>query len=389
MGKYVHRVIPFESCEISSIESWLEDMEKKGLRLAEGGGRFAKFLRAEPGNARYGAEYVDVSGGVPAEETRELYSSLGWEYVDSMAGDLFIYRAEDSAAPPLHNDYAGLEKPMRHMRQKQLALGWVFLLMGVFQSVGSAAMGLLTGRGLDYWALLEYGTGRTVFSVLLTVLLLAIAVIHFRRAALAKGIIIRGELPPPTAGSRRRCVAAGLLLPLSLVCALSWFALKLDRPGVHRGLEVEEGQVFPFPLLCEVSPEAGLALAAAAASGDHHTFSNTYYTERDILSPEIVSLWQELEGDSHLRYRVEYYRTRSPWIAEELGRDLLAVSTGYGSWTDEELEVPGADSASYHREAGGTALLLLRSGERVECVSCVGELDLRKAIPIFMEYLAR
>ena len=48
MSKFVKRVIPFESCDIPAIQSWLEDMAEKGLFFKECGVFFAKFEKGEP-----------------------------------------------------------------------------------------------------------------------------------------------------------------------------------------------------------------------------------------------------------------------------------------------------------------------------------------------------
>jgi len=116
MGKreFVKKIVPFESCDIPAIESWLDDMAKKGLFFQEYGVRRAKFAVSEPGNdTRYRVEYSDVYGMRPTDEKKELYRSCGWEYVDTLFGDLYVFRSDDPDTVELHTEPASISGPLK------------------------------------------------------------------------------------------------------------------------------------------------------------------------------------------------------------------------------------------------------------------------------------
>ena len=48
MSNYIRKLIPFESCDIPAIQSWLEDMAKQGLFYRSCGFIFARFAKGSP-----------------------------------------------------------------------------------------------------------------------------------------------------------------------------------------------------------------------------------------------------------------------------------------------------------------------------------------------------
>lgn len=87
MSKFVKRVIPFESCDIPAIQSWLEDMAEKGLFFKECGVFFAKFEKGEPKDMRYRLDFCDVVACDIPEEKKELYERSGWNVVGDFKND--------------------------------------------------------------------------------------------------------------------------------------------------------------------------------------------------------------------------------------------------------------------------------------------------------------
>ena len=53
MSKFVKKLIPFESCDIPAIQSWLEDMAAQGLFYVDCGFFCARFEKGEPKKRRY------------------------------------------------------------------------------------------------------------------------------------------------------------------------------------------------------------------------------------------------------------------------------------------------------------------------------------------------
>ena len=55
MSKFVKKLIPFESCDIPAIQSWLEDMAEQGLFYVDCGFFCARFKKGEPKKLRSGS----------------------------------------------------------------------------------------------------------------------------------------------------------------------------------------------------------------------------------------------------------------------------------------------------------------------------------------------
>ena len=84
MSKFVKKLIPFESCDIPAIQSWLEDMAAQGLFYVDCGFFCARFEKGEPKKLRYRLDFCDVSLGKIPEEKAELYEAArGVSWVNS------------------------------------------------------------------------------------------------------------------------------------------------------------------------------------------------------------------------------------------------------------------------------------------------------------------
>ena len=103
--KHVHRLTPVSAFDVPGIESWLQDMSARGLRLIRFRPLFCTFERCEPEDRRYRVEACPhiFSGEVPAS-MKELYEEFGWEYTDAVGGGLQIFTTTDPNAPEPTSD---------------------------------------------------------------------------------------------------------------------------------------------------------------------------------------------------------------------------------------------------------------------------------------------
>lgn len=102
MSNFVKRLIPFESCDIPAIQSWLEDMAAQGLFYVDCGFFCARFERGEPKKQRYRLDFCDVSLGKIPEEKAEIYERSSWRVVGELKNDLVVPRP----TTPMHLRYS-------------------------------------------------------------------------------------------------------------------------------------------------------------------------------------------------------------------------------------------------------------------------------------------
>lgn len=102
MSKFVKKLIPFESCDIPAIQSWLEDMAAQGLFYVDCGFFCARFEKGEPKKLRYRLDFCDVSLGKIPEEKAELYERSSWRVVGELKTTLSCSRP----TTPTHPKYS-------------------------------------------------------------------------------------------------------------------------------------------------------------------------------------------------------------------------------------------------------------------------------------------
>ena len=78
--KRVYKLTPVREYDIAGVESWLEDMARRGLYLKKFRPLFCTFERGEPGEVRYRLEpHRRVLDDELPQSMLELYEQFGWE----------------------------------------------------------------------------------------------------------------------------------------------------------------------------------------------------------------------------------------------------------------------------------------------------------------------
>ena len=250
MGKFVRRVIPFESCDIPAIQSWLEDMAEKGLLFRECGMFFARFEKAEPRNMRYRLDFCDVVACDIPEEKKELYEQSGWNVVGDFKNDCVVICTDDPDAPEIYTDPELLIKPLKSIISKYriyLAALCVMLLAAL------AHCGLPDAvRVIRFLCNIT----KPFFAAALILLALLIVEIIFGAArliklkAMARRIKNGADIPSGEKGAFRRVVGK-VLIPLAIPITVAWTAFML-LPGSTGDSteEITDFSALPFPT-CE------------------------------------------------------------------------------------------------------------------------------------------
>ena len=124
------RLISTEIWEPRGFETYLEEMEAPGLRLAKAGGWLLYFDRAQPRQMRYRVEYIRH----PSEVQLALYADCGWEHVAQTNREVQIFRVSvDAGIPELHTERETERAMYRHISRAAMRNAlWTLFLVALF-----------------------------------------------------------------------------------------------------------------------------------------------------------------------------------------------------------------------------------------------------------------
>lgn len=151
--KRVHKITPVSLYDIRGLESWLEDMAKRGLFLKKLRPAFSAFEREQARSLRCRVEPCRRSLGDEAPQAMlDLYQDFGWTFVCDTP-ELLIFATQDPDAPEPHSDpvlQGGLWKKLYRSRRRNffvqlaLTLFLVFWVPFMFFCDGTPVLTLLT-----------------------------------------------------------------------------------------------------------------------------------------------------------------------------------------------------------------------------------------------------
>lgn len=309
MSKFVRRVIPFESCDIPAIQSWLEDMAKKGLLFRECGVFFARFEKAEPRNVRYRLDFCDVVACDIPEEKKELYERSGWNVVGDFKNDCVVICTDDPDAPEIYTDCELLAKPLKSIISKYriyLAALCVMLLTALAHCGLPNAVRVI--RFLGY-------IPKPFFAAVLILLALLIGEIIFRAArliklkAMARRIKNGADIPNGEKGGFSRAVGK-VLIPLAIPITVAWAAfVLLPDNAADSDAEITDFSALPFPTCEDLGWKCDEQRSSAYGS--------------DSVDSTIVNKRYFLSQNGDVNFRTEYVDMNSEHAAKLLSEDKI------------------------------------------------------------------
>lgn len=98
------KLLPESIYNTPAIEAWLSDQARRGRWVRRFSGYKAVFQEGAPGECRFRLEPRMDRPETPDGETLALYNDMGWEYVTSYGGELYLWRAARPDARELHTD---------------------------------------------------------------------------------------------------------------------------------------------------------------------------------------------------------------------------------------------------------------------------------------------
>lgn len=309
MSKFVKRVIPFESCDIPAIQSWLEDMAEKGLFFKECGVFFAKFEKGEPKDMRYRLDFCDVVACDIPEEKKELYERSGWNVVGDFKNDCVVICTENPDAPEIYTDCELLVKPLKNIMLKYriyVAALCVMLLTALVHCGLPDAV-----RVIRFLCDIT----KPFFAAALILLALLIGEMVFGAArliklkAMAKRIKNGADIPNGEKGGFSRAVGK-VLIPLAIPITVAWAAfMLLPDSAADSDAEITDFSALPFPTCEDLGWKCDEQRSSAYGS--------------DSVDSPIVNKRYFLSQNGDVNFQTEYVDMNSEHAAKLLSEDKI------------------------------------------------------------------
>lgn len=121
------KLAPFSIYDVAAQQAWMEDQAARGYFLDGRGRWFATFTKGKPKVVRYRMEPAGRKEDIPDLERREVYRSLGWDYVCTVGGTFYVWRCDDPNAPELNTDpvvQASAYDRLFHRLRRHVCSGW-------------------------------------------------------------------------------------------------------------------------------------------------------------------------------------------------------------------------------------------------------------------------
>lgn len=388
MSKTVRKFTPMDPYDCIALESWLEDMARKGLILQKFRPLFCTFERGEPAGLRYRVEPWRRSWDEdPPQAMLDLYEELGWEQAGQAGRDFLLFSARDPAAPEPHTDP---ETQLSQWRRVRRSLLWNALWTAVLLVPALAdAARILWQEGRPIRNLLTAPTPLLLLLLCVFPFLIAENLRQARQLTtiiqqLQEGVPLehRAMYPRRRLSGLAGFVGAVALLAALLVC--QWVFPFAGGPA--RNLEGLEDFV---PLTLS-------ALEPTPYREDHFVMEGTdwaNFCDRDRYPLcwtywDVVQYGSRGEFDDPLRLEINWYDPLIGPLAAPLARESLlhyispegkesSAGPGEGTWTVTERVMDGVDYLAAARQGeDGLQIAAVAARGRAAVVRYTGTGDL-------------
>ncbi|SEW33713.1 DUF2812 domain-containing protein [[Clostridium] fimetarium] len=347
--KLVYRLAPCPYYDIEGTESWLGSMAEKGFVLSKNGffSGFAIFEKREPCTFLYRLEVVckitsmwDDNSGEPSDEAVELRESCGWKYLTTRK-QFNIFYSENTEVRELNIDTEAqaivLIKIRKKMRNSFISSILFLIIYPLIISYGSV-----------FLCAIEIGTWLLLWGTLLIMWALCDSIVRLIQLRKLQRKMHKGQ----SLEHRKNWKISALAYYLrKIVCTISIFAYvgclihvwSLDMDDTKVQQLTDYSDTIPFATMENFAPGGEFVRV-------DNRFDNTIEVKSDWLAPTYIHLFESANFQSRDgRFIdggiiVDYYKTISPWVANELAhemwrQDKLSKFKYYESFTLPELNV--------------------------------------------------
>ena len=381
----VCKITPVSVYDVRGLESWLEDMARRGLFLKRLRPAFSTFQRGPAQPLRYRVEPCRrIMDDTPPQAMLDLYQDFGWDFVCDANSELLVFSTQDPEAPEPHSDpelQGALWKKLYRSKRR----GFLFIL-----AVTLALLVLLPvflfGKGAPTLTLLT--TTAPILIVYLVFFLVTLP--GYWAEAQRLGLIVKQleegvPLDHRSAYPRRRwSEIATLVTTLVLFAAVITVQniLPLTGGGVR---PLEDLTAFPALSLAEVEGEGYVPDIFVMEGRDYANFCEPSHYLLCWNQWDVVQTG-DIEPEGWVRMEINWYDLPAPlsFLSAPLARELLDSAMGLdqdiwwtdnagAAWTVEYIPHPEAGFlAAARREDGGFQVAAVSMGDRAAVVRYTG-----------------
>ena len=381
----VCKITPVSVYDVRGLESWLEDMARRGLFLKRLRPAFSTFQRGPAQPLRYRVEPCRrIMDDTPPQAMLDLYQDFGWHFVCDANSELLVFSTRDPEAPEPHSDpelQGALWKKLYHSKRR----GFLFIL-----AVTLALLVLLPvflfGKGAPTLTLLT--TTAPILIVYLVFFLVTLP--GYWAEAQRLGLIVKQleegvPLDHRSAYPRRRwSEIATLVTTLVLFAAVITVQniLPLTGGGVR---PLEDLTAFPALSLAEVEGEGYVPDIFVMEGRDYANFCEPSHYLLCWNQWDVVQTG-DIEPEGWVRMEINWYDLPAPlsFLSAPLARELLDSAMGLDQdiwWTDNAgaawtveytPHLEAGFLAAARREDGGFQVAAVSMGDRAAVVRYTG-----------------
>ncbi|MBE6955514.1 MAG: DUF2812 domain-containing protein [Ruminococcaceae bacterium] len=377
---------PFEVSDYISRERWLEERAAKGWKLVRYTGRFPRFEKTTPFKARYRLDYHHDKN--MDDEQIALYEAAGWEFVDTLGEQFYIFTTTDPNAEELHTDPEMQAYSLKKLLRTHV-VNMIFAVLFAAFYIGLMLL-IFTKNKQPLTELLRIGPGFLLAFLLSLVLLLYLAFSQGTRFTRIWRQLHSSDAFPSPVNYHKAAWREGITSVFVLIILVNMlFGRFLLFPKAAKIEIADYTEPLPFLQLHEIEPSENFRYAYSKI--DDTNWANQLETSSTLFAPKILKARQysnlpstEAARDSYLC--TEFFTVRYEAWAAQVVDELRANAEHSFAYRWTTLSVPGTDEAYYYadgitiaedidyiiRSAGdlmfqndGYQFLFLRSGNQV------------------------
>ena len=381
----VCKITPVSVYDVRGLESWLEDMARRGLFLKRLRSTFSTFQRGPAQPLRYRVEPCRrIMDDTPPQAMLDLYQDFGWDFVCDANSELLVFSTQDPEAPEPHSDpelQGALWKKLYRSKRR----GFLFILVVTLALLVLLPV-FLFGKGAPTLTLLT--TTAPILIVYLVFFLVTLP--GYWAEAQRLGLIVKQleegvPLDHRSAYPRRRwSEIATLVTTLVLFAAVITVQniLPLTGGGVR---PLEDLTAFPALSLAEVEGEGYVPDIFVMEGRDYANFCEPSHYLLCWNQWDVVQTG-DIEPEGWVRMEINWYGLPAPlsFLSAPLARELLDSAMGLdqdiwwtdnagAAWTVEYIPHPEAGFlAAARREDGGFQVAAVSMEDRAAVVRYTG-----------------
>ena len=364
--KRVYKLTPVREYDIAGVESWLEDMARRGLYLKKFRPLFCTFERGKPGAARYRLEpHRRILDDDLPQSMLELYGQFGWDCVDEVNRAMLIFTTCNPDAPEIHTDPKLQEAQWRRLYRSSRNSFVLDLLLALvlFVFIGY----LLLGTGTPVLNLVEQSILPLALLELwcLAQLMVSIPDLYLLSAAvrqLKEGVPLEHRTVYPR---RRPWTVPSFLISLAvlLILIVGHYILPFTGGGM---LPLEGVRDFTPLSLASLEGPDYQPDSFEAGGVDYANFSRQEHTLLCWHQWEVVESGKWSEDGRWIRLEIQWYDLALPFLARPLAQEQLRAAARLDddiwwaapedethTWTITQYPDRGLDYLAVAREESG------------------------------------